>query len=423
MIIGVIGGGASGMMAAIRAAQLGHQVTIIEHNNRVGKKILATGNGRCNYTNMDMSLRHFHGTDKSFIDSVLKQFDNKRTLEFFDSIGVYPKEKNGYIYPYSEQASAVLDCLRNEIIKLNINVLTECIINDIVKINTKETHNVIDSFTNKPYKLSYDKSFLIITNKGKLYFDKVILAAGSKASEKTGSDGSGYRIAKAFGHKIKNPLPALCALKCNEDFFKSIAGVRCKANIKLVVDNEVKKTEEGELQITDYGISGIPVFQVSYIAAKALEAKRNVRAIIDFMPDSLNEDELFDIIIKRIKNNPSKIMDELLIGLFNKNLCILFNKLCNINGKESCSMMKSQTIHKLAKLIKSFEVSIRSTNGFENAQVCSGGIKLEDIKSTMESKLCDNLYFCGEIIDVNGDCGGYNLQWAWSSGYVAGCLK
>lgn len=423
MNIGIIGGGASGLMAAITAASNGHTVTIVEHNNRVGKKILATGNGRCNYTNMDMSLRHFHGVDKSFIDKTLKQFDNRKTLEFFDSIGVYPKEKNGYIYPYSEQASAVLDCLRNEVIRLNINVITECVINDILKVNTKETQNIKNSITNKPYKLSYDKSFKLITNKGNLYFDKIVLATGSKASEKTGSDGSGYKIAKAFGHNIKKPLPALCALRCKEDFFKSIAGIRCKANIKLLVNNDIKKEEDGELQITDYGISGIPVFQLSYIASKALDSGRKVDAIIDFMPDSVNNDELFDIITKRIRNNKEKSMDELLIGLFNKNLCVLFNKLCNINGKAMCGEMRSADIHKLVNVIKSFKVSVKSTNSFDNAQVCAGGIRLDEVKDSMESKICDNLYFAGEILDVNGDCGGYNLQWAWSSGYVAGCLK
>lgn len=423
MNIGIIGGGASGLMAAITAASNGHTVTIVEHNNRVGKKILATGNGRCNYTNMDMSLRHFHGVDKSFIDKTLKQFDNRKTLEFFDSIGVYPKEKNGYIYPYSEQASAVLDCLRNEVIRLNINVITECEINDILKVNTKETQNIKNSITNKPYKLSYDKSFKLITNKGNLYFDKIVLATGSKASEKTGSDGSGYKIAKAFGHNIKKPLPALCALRCKEDFFKSIAGIRCKANIKLLVNNDIKKEEDGELQLTDYGISGIPVFQLSYIASKALDSGRKVDAIIDFMPDSVNNDELFDIITKRIRNNKEKSMDELLIGLFNKNLCVLFNKLCNINGKAMCGEMRNADIQKLVNVIKSFKVSIKSTNSFDNAQVCAGGIRLDEVKDSMESKICDNIYFAGEILDVNGDCGGYNLQWAWSSGYVAGCLK
>lgn len=423
MNIGIIGGGASGLMAAITAASNGHTVTIVEHNNRVGKKILATGNGRCNYTNMDMSLRHFHGVDKSFIDKTLKQFDNRKTLEFFDSIGVYPKEKNGNIYPYSEQASAVLDCLRNEVIRLNINVITECVINDILKVNTKETQNIKNSITNKPYKLAYDKSFKLITNKGNLYFDKIVLATGSKASEKTGSDGSGYKIAKAFGHNIKKPLPALCALRCKEDFFKSIAGIRCKANIKLLVNNDIKKEEDGELQLTDYGISGIPVFQLSYIASKALDSGRKVDAIIDFMPDSVNNDELFDIITKRIRNNKEKSMDELLIGLFNKNLCVLFNKLCNINGKAMCGEMRNADIQKLVNVIKSFKVSVKSTNSFDNAQVCAGGIRLDEVKDSMESKICDNLYFAGEILDVNGDCGGYNLQWAWSSGYVAGCLK
>ena len=407
MNIGIIGGGASGMMAAITAARRGHKVSIIEHNARIGKKILSTGNGRCNYTNIDMSIKHFHGGDKAFIDSIIKAFDQKQTVEFFNDLGVFPKEKNGCIYPYSEQASAVLDCLRHEIIRLKIDVITECHPDKVDK--TKDSHGA--------------EVFRVNTNKGIFYFDKIIIACGSKANEKTGSDGSGYTIAKSLNHSIKKPLPALCALRCEESFFKSIAGIRCSGNVKLLIDGEMKKEDTGEIQLTDYGISGIPVFQVSYLASRAINRDKHVQAIIDFMPDIESIDELYDLIIDRIRNNPAKCMDELLIGLFHKNLCILFNKIANIPGKANCGEVNGNEINKLCKIIKNFKVNVVSTNSFENAQVCSGGVRCDELKNTLESNIVNNLYFAGEIIDVNGDCGGYNLQFAWSSGYVAGCLK
>lgn len=426
MIVGVIGGGAAGMMSAITAARNGHKVTLIEHKDRVGKKILATGNGRCNYTNVDISLRHYHGGDKELINSVIKSFDQKKTLKFFNEIGVFPKEKNGCIYPYSEQASAVLSCLRNEIIRLKIDVETECNTSEITKITDIDAKKLIKysgAETSKEVEFSQGDVFKVTTDKGVFLFDKLIICTGSKAQEKTGSDGSGYKIAKNLGHSIRKPLPALCSLKCKEDFFKAIAGIRCNAKVTLFIDGNEKINDTGELQLTDYGISGIPVFQVSYLAARAIEKGANVSAKIDFMPDADSLNDLYDIITERIRNNPEKIMEELLIGLFHKNLCILFNKMAGINQNTPCGEMKSAEINKLCKIIKSFSVSVISANSFDNAQVCSGGVRLDEINDNLQSSKMRGLYFAGEILDVNGDCGGYNLQWAWSSGYVAGCLK
>lgn len=411
------------MMAAITASRRGHHVTIIEHNGRVGKKLLVTGNGRCNYTNVDISLKHFHGGDKFLIDSVLRSFDQKKTVELFNELGVFPKEINGGIYPFSEQASAVLDCLRMELIKQKIDVVTEAHPNDITKIPVEQAYEAIRRANGKYVEFDTKEVFKVITNQGTFYFDKLIIATGSKAQEKTGSDGSGYEIAKKFGHSIRKPLPALCALRCKGDYFKSIAGVRCDGTIKLLVDGEIKKESYGGLQLTDYGVSGIPTFQISYLAARALDKGKNVSVILDFIPEISSVDELYDMVTDRIKNNPDKAMDELLIGLFNKALCAAFNKLCGIEQKTVCSTVKGNVILKLCKLIKNFKIDVLSTNSFENAQVCSGGVKLDEVKNTLESKIVNGLYFAGEILDVNGDCGGYNLQFAWSSGYVAGCLK
>ena len=418
MNIGIIGGGASGLMAAIIAARKGHKVTIIEHNNRVGKKILLTGNGRCNYTNVSVSPSNFHSADRELIAPVLRQFGPVECIKFFGELGVYPKDINGLVYPYSEQGSNVLDCLRFEILRLNINVVTECHVTQVKKIKISETGDLNnDKSFIKDCKT--DEIFRISTNQGNQYFEKIIVATGSKAAPKSGSDGSGYDIAKQLGHEIRKPLPALCALRCTDDFYKSIAGIRAHGKVTLLVDGNEKKSDTGQIQITDYGISGIPVFQISNIAARALDKKRKVCVIIDFIPE-VEISELKEMIKSRINNGTDKTAEELLIGIFHKNLCALFNRIAGISNKAKVTTLDVSQITNLANIIKRFECNVSATNTFDNAQVCSGGVRLSDVKETMESKIVDGLYFCGEILDVDGDCGGYNLQWAWSSGFVAG---
>lgn len=402
MKVGIIGGGAAGMMSAITAAKNGHNVTIIEHNQKLGKKILATGNGKCNFTNQDMNLYHFGASDEDvdFIKAVYSRFDRDSVLSFFNEIGIAPFEKNGYYYPRSEQASSVAEALYSEVLTHSVNVVTEC--------NIKEAYK--------------DSKFVIATDKGKFKFDKLIIAAGSMASPKTGSDGSGYNLAKAFGHRIIKPLPALCGLKCEGKFFKGVAGVRCRAMVSLYIDDEFVRAEEGELQLTDYGVSGIPVFQISADAVRALDEGSDVSVEIDFYKESSDIYDTEDMIRYRIECNPDKTADEFLNGVFNKKLIQMLISQCGINLNTKCSELNTEDIECLAELINTFNVKVLSPNA-DNAQICSGGINCNELKNSLESKLCDGLYFAGEIIDVNGDCGGYNLQWAWSSGYVAGCLE
>lgn len=404
MKICVIGGGASGLMASICAAEQGHDVTVIEHMERVGKKILSTGNGKCNMTNIDQDVNHYHGLHPEFAERIFKQCSYQDTLKFFTELGIYTKNRNGGLYPYSEQASAVLDVLRMKVDHLNVHILCNT---EVLSIEKKDQFHVlaIQIHTKHPY----DD-----------WFDRVIITTGSKAAKVTGSDGSGYQLAASFGHHIIEPLPALVQLRSSQQFFKGIAGIRCDAGLKLLIDDNCIREERGELQITNYGISGIPVFQLSGQAARAIYNKEKVSVEIDFMPDMPSINAFRAFIAERVKRTPQKLLSELLIGVFHKNLCQLFLNQCNLKGTRPASSLCDEEIDVLAECIKQFVVSINGTNSFDQAQTCSGGIDTEELNDHLESKLVSGLFFAGEIIDIDGDCGGYNLQWAWSSGMLVG---
>jgi hypothetical protein len=368
----VIGGGASGMFAAITAANSGALVTILEHKNRLGKKILSTGNGKCNYTNTVLDASHYY--NNKFAMEVIRQFNVEKTLEYFKTLGIWPKIKNGYCYPASEQASAILEVLQQEVERQKIVVKTEAEI-----LSIKEVKN----------------QFRIQLKESNVKADAIILACGGCAAANTGSDGSGYALAKSFGHGIHKPVPALTGFICEEKFFKQLAGIRTQARLKLLIGNEVFE-EEGEVQLAAYGVSGIPTFQLCRYGAR----QKKCSLEIDFMP-SLKEEEL----VTYLQTHETSQY----IGMFNKKLLDVFIKRYGESPK------------KLAKGIKHFAVTVIGTSDFSKAQVTSGGVYCEEIDSTtMQSKFVPNLYFAGEIVDVDGKCGGYNLQWAWSSGYVAG---
>lgn len=397
--VAIIGGGASGMMAAITAASAGAKVTIIEHKDRIGKKLLSTGNGKCNFTNARQSADCYHSDNKGFAWNIVCQFDADAVCGFFSELGVYPKEKNGYYYPHSEQASSVLDVLRMELERLHVEILTG-----------QECKSVV------PQK----RGFCIRLSDRELVCDNVILAAGSKAAAVTGSDGSGYLLAKKLGHRLIPVLPALVQLKCTEPFYKSISGVRIQGNVSVFADETFLASDQGEIQLTAYGISGIPTFQVSRYAAKALYDKKQVCAKLDFMPE-MSFEELQSFLMRRAQTRPQKRAEELLTGMFPKKLNDLWIRLCGIERTKKAGDFSNQEVKKLTAMIKEFSTKVVSTNPFEQAQVCRGGIDTTEVDfDTLESKIVPGLYFAGEILDVDGLCGGYNLQWAWSSGYVAG---
>lgn len=397
--VAVIGGGAAGMMAAITAAREGVKVTILEHKDRIGKKILSTGNGRCNFTNIFQTPACYRSDNRDFAWNIIQKFNVEKTISFFKELGIYPKDRNGYLYPYSDQAAAILEVLQIEIAKLDICVMTEI--------------NVLDI---QPVK----RGIRVTTDKKTITVDSVILACGSKAAPVTGSDGSGYQLAKLLGHRIVPVLPALVQLRCAEKFYKSISGVRVQGTVEIYADDIFLASDTGEIQLTNYGISGIPVFQVSRYAAKAIYQKQSVTAVLNFMPD-MNKDEFLSFLQERITLCPYKTLDEFFTGIFPKKLCELWIRLSRLPKEMRVSDLSGEQLEKLVLLIQHLRTHITETNAFEQAQICCGGVDTTEINpDTLESNYVPGIYFAGELLDVDGICGGYNLQWAWSSGFVAG---
>ena len=396
----IVGGGASGMMAAIAAAKAGAKsITVLEQKDRVGKKILSTGNGKCNFTNEYMNEDCFRGDNTDIVADVLKQFGFEDTIRFFEELGILWKSKNGYVYPISEQATAILDILRFELKKYDV-----CIQTDTKVLAIKKQQD----------------NFVIETNGECLTADAVILATGGKAASKLGSDGSGYQLAKQLGHHISEVVPALVQLHGNGDYFKQVAGVRTHASVHLLVDCEEVACDTGELQLTDYGISGIPVFQISRFASKALARKKNVAVEIDFMPQQ-SEDDFVQYMTERKVKHANKTAEEFCVGVFHKKLSIMLLKQSGISLNTKIADVKNKQFFEFLHLCKHFQVDITKTNSFEQAQVCAGGVKTTEICSeTMESLYVPGLYLVGELLDIDGICGGYNLQWAWATGYIAG---
>lgn len=396
----VIGAGAAGLVSAIWASRGGARVILLEHTDRVGKKILVTGNGHCNFTNQEMRADCFRGGSRRWVQNVLERFGQPETLEFFRSLGIVPTEKNGYFYPASGQATAILDALRCEIVHQNVNVYTNVEIKCIKK---------------------WKGQFVVEQSNGeKIAADALILACGSKAAKKTGSDGSGYEFAKKFGHSIEPVLPALTCLRTKGTFLKQWAGVRTQGEIRVMVDGKLWEKDRGELQLTDYGVSGIPTFQVSRYASLGLFQRKQVVVSLDFLPN-YDEKETLSFLQERKKLLSHLSMEEGLEGMFHKKLVGIFLKEAGISPVKRWSAVRFEELKCLAGKIKNIELEVTGTGDFEQAQVCAGGVSVKEINpETMESKLVSGLYFAGEMIDIDGICGGYNLQFAWSSGSIAG---
>lgn len=394
----IIGGGPAGMMAAIRAAQAGRSVVVLEHMNRCGRKILATGNGRCNFTNRILG-EDCYNSNGGFAMSVIRQFDNQQLLRYFEELGVLSREKNGFLYPYSEQASSILQVLERHMRQLGV----------VVKTGTEVSRIQ-----------AADNGYQVFTNDGTFYAGKVIVAAGSKASPKSGSDGSGYKLLADMGISIKKPLPALTSLHGADPVFKNLAGIRCEAAVAILHKDKTVAKERGELQLTDYGISGIPVFQVSSIAVRLIHQYGRIRCEIDFVP-FMSINELVDYTKERCKRSPNDQLYDIFTGTLNSKLTDTMMTFFGFKKNTMLGDLSDARIEQLAHDYKHFCFELNGYHSYDFAQVCQGGVLVDEIDDrTMESRRYKGLYFAGEIVDVDGKCGGYNLQWAFSSGYVAG---
>ena len=396
--IAIIGAGASGIIAALKASE-NNQVILIDGNDKCGKKILLTGNGRCNYWNSDISLDKYETDNRDNLRNILSEKNKSETLEFLGSLGIYPKIKNGYYYPYSNQAASVREILDKEIKKRNIEVKYG---NKVKEVNKQN-----DSF------------IIILENNEKIHTDKVIIATGSKAYPKTGSDGFGYDIADKFGHNINMVVPALTQLKSNEKFLRDWENVRCDAKVSLFVDGQNLKEDIGEIQLTANGISGICVFNISGLASKNISFGKRVEVVINFLPHL--ENNFYSWINDRAEKMKDRTIEEILESIFNYKLMFVLLKQANIPKDKKWNELNENNKKALCDKIENFRLNIIDTESFDKAQVCTGGVSLSEIDPTIfESKLVPSLYFIGEVLDVDGKCGGFNLAFAWISGYLAG---
>lgn len=394
----VIGAGASGMIAAITAAKKHKKVCIIERLDKAGKKLLATGNGKCNFTNAFMEPSCFHG-DSNFVSHVLEQFTVEDCLAFFQSIGVFPKSKNGYYYPNSEQAVSVVNALLYELERQDIKIFFETNISDI-SVSAEEVS--------------------ILSNKGEFHAENVIIATGLLAAPKLGSDGSMFEIIKQLGHRFVPVLPALCGFYCKGLKFKQVSGVRTHAAVTAYINDQKIASDTGEIQFTDYGLSGIPIFQISHHLSKGIYEKKKVEIEFNLLPE-FEREMLLKEIEHRKNINYNMPVSTLLNGLINQKLSDMILEKAGIEESRYVHSISSQEILRVIELLQSIKVKATNYRDFEFAQVCTGGIPIKDINPmTMESKTAKHIYFVGEILDVDGICGGYNLHFAWATGYIAG---
>ena len=399
----IIGGGAAGLAAALTAKRHapGANVTILERMDRVGKKILATGNGRCNLTNMQAGFSHFYSSDRGALKNALQGMEPRQVLDFFYSLGLLCQEEDeGRVYPYSKQASMVLDVFLQALEREKIQVHCD---STVTAINRKGEKLEVRTATGGLFKA-----------------DAVILTCGGKAASKLGSDGSGYQLAKSAGHSCTALYPALVALRCNMNNLGSLKGIRAHAGLTLLAGEHILGQDIGEVQFTEYGLSGIPAMQLSGRLSR-LRKDEKCTALVDLFPEWQSE-TLFRLLKSRQKATPDLALEQLLLGTVHKRLAYAVLKSAGVQPlSKKVSQLTAGELHRVAETLKNWRFSVTGTQGWDAAQVAGGGIPLREIdERTMESRMQRGLYLAGELLDVTGDCGGFNLHWAWCSGIRAG---
>lgn len=391
----IIGGGVSGIVSAIKSFNGRNRITILERNDKCLKKLLLTGNGRCNYFNDDTSISNYHSMREDLLDKVINSDNMSRVLDFYDELGIIPKIKNGYYYPFSNQASTVREALMFEVMKLGISIKYNYLVEKIERSNNK---------------------FIINDS---IVCDKVIIATGSCSYPKTGSDGMGYDFLRKFGHNIIKPLPALVQLNSDFKYCRELSGIRSDVILSLYEDDEFISSSVGEVQLTDYGISGICTFNLSHFVTRGLDVGKKEVIKVNFLPIIKdNYMEWFNIYSN--KHNDKNIY-MLLCNILNYKLVKVILKVCSIDNETYYNELDYNSRSLLIDNLTNFKFNIVSTKDFNFSQVCNGGVSLDEVNlSTFESLIVDGLYITGEVLDINGNCGGYNLICAVISGILVG---
>ncbi|MCH5268487.1 MAG: aminoacetone oxidase family FAD-binding enzyme [Lachnospiraceae bacterium] len=421
----VAGAGASGMLAAITAARQGAKVLVIEKNNRPGKKLLATGNGRCNYTNRVQQPECYRCSQLDYPETVLRYFDADTTVEWFRELGILPKDRDGYIYPLSGQATSVRNVLERTMSQdRNITLQCEEVITDIIPryevsgMTKTAGQHTSDSIGEKHKITGYE----VHTDRGKYMARCLILAMGGAAAPAQGTTGDAYSILSAMGIQLINPLPALTSVELNERCCKEWAGVRIHGQVSLWRDEVLIGKESGEIQMVAQGISGIPVFQLSGIVSRQIDTGNVPVFTLDCLPD-FSEEELKQELMRRVDFlRESGSLGDVLEGMLPDKLSSALLKDIQLKKDKPASLLqKEELCENLITQIKNKVLRIKRVSGFEKAQVTSGGVDTRQfLPETVELQSYPGLYITGELADVDGICGGYNLQWAWSSGHLAG---
>ncbi len=396
----IVGTGASGLACAARIlknSKVKPNMLILDANKKAGRKLLATGNGRCNLTNENMSIEHYHG-DTDRLSPLMDEYSHK-ALEFFEDLGLLIcADGEGRVYPYSKQATSVLNVLMNA---ANCEIRYESAVKSVKK--------------NK-------NSFELILENGDKHDSRIlVIAGGGAASPKLSASKNCYTLCESLGHSVTNLYPSLVPMKCEDAFLRKLVGVRCRAEVSLMNGKTPLKSEVGELQITDKAISGICIFNLSVSVAEqySKNAKASLSVKIDFMPD-YSFAQCMDIVRRAAILNAKLPVSTLFDGILNNKVGIALLQKVKLNLDDKCEKLSSKNIFALCSALKGLTLPISGLKGFDDAQVTAGGIPMKEVNShTMESAKCKNLFLCGEILNIHGDCGGYNLHFAWMSALCA----
>lgn len=400
MEVAIIGGGAAGMMAALTAAEwTDSSVVLLERQSRLGRKLLATGNGRCNLSNLHCAPQHYHGRSPDFVRPALDAFGPEDTLAYFRQLGLLCRaEDSGRVYPLSDQANSVLDTLRLALDAFGVTVRTDCQVTAIAPQSS---------------------GFLLTTSAGTLFADKVIVTAGGAASPKLGGTRDGYQLLRSLGHRCTKLYPSLVQLRTDTTYTRALKGVRAEAAVTLKNGQAVVAQQRGEVQFTDYGVSGPVIFELS---RAAVTEEGPLTLSLDLV-ESLSQSELVELLAEKQLLLPGLTLENLLTGVLHNRLGRTVLRYSGRKLTQSVSELSRRDLAHIARSCKAFQLEVTGNQGLEHAQVTAGGLRTDQFyPETLESRCCPGLYAAGEVLDVDGDCGGFNLQWAWSSGRLAGFL-